>query len=367
MPEKTGAINTELNKMHIDALTAIVLHNSLYKFTVAGFYKKCPIQVRMEWHPLAYLLMLCDELQCWDRTAYGRNSRTELHPMAAEFDFSNNAVAVTYFYDAKEIDKIKQFKVAYAEWVNDGSDPEKKPKLKAYSGMWENDNSFLTDIQHIVDTTQIPLSVDTSLREIDRKAKHTYLSVSNFLHLYDFAVALHNRYSNDVGNAADATVKMETEFESLSLEYQLSNINQAKHFSHLLHIIDCFYTDRPVDFDMVDEFTSRQTAAIAPLEHQRWIREHREMGWTCGDLYDTCNLPEIPDDPDGKKKVKLRKDYREQLRMHKLAMNGFPTDREIEMHYHDLPSFEQGKDIKPFNKMLELIRLYDGLRIYKLN
>ena len=28
---------------------------------------------------------------------------------------------------------------------------------------------------------------------------------------------------------------------------------------------------------------------------------------------------------------------------------------------------EQGKDIKPFNKMLELIKLYDGLRIYKLN
>lgn len=367
MPEETGAINTQINQMHIDALTAIVLHNSLYKFTVAGFYKECPIQVRIEWHPLAYLLMLCDELQCWDRTAYGRNSRTELHPMAAEFDFSKNKIAVTYFYDAKEIDKIKQFKVDYAEWVNNGSNPDNKPKLKAYSGMWENDNSFLTDIQHIVDTTQIPLSVDTSMREIDRKAKHTYLSVSNFLHLYDFAVALHNRYSYDTGNAADATVKMETEFENLSLEYQLSNINQAKHFSHLLHIIDCFYTDRPVDFEMIDEFKPRQTAAIAPLEHKRWIHEHREMGWSCGDLYETCNLPDIPDDPDGKKKDKLRKNYREQLRMHKLAMNGFPTDREIEMHYNDLPTFEQGKDIKPFNKMLELIKLYDGLRIYKLN
>ena len=53
--------------------------------------------------------------------------------------------------------------------------------------------------------------------------------------------------------------------------------------------------------------------------------------------------------------------------MHKLAMNGFPTDREIEMHYNDLPTSEQGKDIKPFNKMLELIKLYDGLRIYQLN
>ena len=364
MPEDEGGVmTTDINKMHIDALTAIILHNSLYKFTVAGFYKKCPVQMMMEFHPLAYLLMLCDELQCWDRTAYGRNSRTELHPMAAEFDFSQNMIAVTYFYDAKEIDKIRKFKDDYAEWVNNGKDPEKEPKLKAYSGMWEKDNSFLTDIQHIVDTTQLPLSVDTSLRGVDRKAKHTYLSVSNFLHLYDFAVALHNRYSEDTGNAADATVKMETEFENLSLEYQLSNINQAKHFSHLLHVIDCFYTDRPVDFEMVEHFTSRQTAAIAPLEHRRWIHEHREMGWAYGDLYETCALPDVSDD----EKKRLRKAYREQLRMHKLAMDGFPTDREIEMHYNDLPASEQGKDIKPFNKMLELIRLYDGLRIYKLN
>ena len=82
-----------------------------------------------------------------------------------------------------------------------------------------------------------------------------------------------------------------------------------------------------------------------------------------GDLYENCALPDVSDD----EKDKLRKAYREQLRMHKLAMDGFPTDREIEMHYNDLPTSEQGKDIKPFNKMLELIKLYDGLRIYKLN
>ena len=353
-----------LNKMHIDALTAIILHNSLYKFTVTHTYKQSEIQMSMKWHPLAYLLMLCDELQCWDRTAYGRNSRTELHPMAAEFDFKDNAIAVTYFYDSKENDKIEKYKVDYAEWVNKGADENTKPKLKAYSGMWEKGNSFLDDIEHIVDPKEIPLTVNTSLREVDRKAKHTYLSVSSFLHLYDFAVALNKRYSEDTGKAADATKKMETDFENLSLEYQLSNINQAKHFSHLLHVIDCFYTDRPVDFEMVDEFTPRQTAAIAPLEHSRWIHEHIEMGWRYGDFYETCVLPDSLDD---EQKADLRKKYREQLRVHKLAMDPTPTDREIEMHYHDLPTDEQGKDIKPFNTMLKLIKLYDGLRIYKLN
>ena len=174
------SILNKMNEKHIDALTAIILHNSLYKFVVAGYYKTCKKQVRMEWHPLAYMLMLCDELQCWDRTAYGRNSRTELHPMAADFDFSGNKIAVTYFYDAKEIEKIRQFKVDYAEWINNGKDPEKEPTLKAYSGMWEKDNSFLTDIQHIVDTTQIPLSVDTTCARLTaRRSTPTYPSATS--------------------------------------------------------------------------------------------------------------------------------------------------------------------------------------------
>ncbi|MBE5999587.1 MAG: hypothetical protein E7237_08300, partial [Sarcina sp.] len=64
----------QVNEKHVDALTAILLHNSLFKFAIS-FYKdkeKHKEPLRMEVHPLAYMLMLCDELQCWDRIAYGR-------------------------------------------------------------------------------------------------------------------------------------------------------------------------------------------------------------------------------------------------------------------------------------------------------
>ena len=90
-----------VGKMHVDALSAIMLHNSLFKFAIS-FYnnkdkKKRKPPLNMEDHPLAYLLMICDELQCWDRTAYGRNSRKELHPMEAVFDFGLNAIHVCYY------------------------------------------------------------------------------------------------------------------------------------------------------------------------------------------------------------------------------------------------------------------------------
>ena len=348
----------------LDALTAILMHNSLYKFCIA-FYKDDDRKpsLKAELHPLAYLLMLCDELQCWDRTAYGRNSRTELHPMAARFDFSDQKLSVTYYYDQEEQAKIDDYLERYRTWEADGK-PGKAPKLKAYSSMAEPGQSFRTDIESIVDTSIIPLHVETATSKVDRHSKHIFLSDSNFLHLYDFAVALNARYSYQGREKDVSPEQLEAEFEELSLEYQLSNIEQAKSFSKYLNAIQCFYTDRPVDFDMVTSFTPEQIAVFAPMEHLRWVREHEQMGWKSSEVYETVERPaDVP--PENEKQ--FRKDLREQLRCHKLAMAGRPADEEVFRHYEQLSEEDQGKDWKPFRSMLELIRKFDGLRIYRLN
>ncbi len=354
-----------VNKMHVDALTAILLHNSLFKFAVTFFkgenYKR---PLRMEEHPLAFLLMLCDELQCWDRTAYGRNSRTELHPMAADFDFRNNGIHSIYYYDRDEQEKIDAFKIRYRKWEDSGETGE-APRLKAYSDMAEKEQRFASDIEKIVDLESIPLSVVPSTRAVDRKSKHTYLSASNFLHLYDFAVALNARYSYQGAEKDVETEVLEKEFEALSLEYQLSNINQAKYFARYLDALKYFYTDRPVDYEMVTAFTDKQIEIFAPMEHERWIREHISMGWSRGDLYETVPIPKEVLDRYGDEKT-ARKALREQLRMHKLMMDGAPKQMEIFAHYAALPLEERRKDYEPFNSMLKLIKKFDGLRIYKL-
>jgi hypothetical protein len=339
----------KITEMHVDALSAIILHNSMYKFKIA-FYKdkdkgNSPLDVNL--HPLAYLLMLCDELQCWDRTAYGRNSRNELHPMNVKFDFSDNAISAVYFFDKDEEEKINAFQAAYKAWEDSGESGE-APRLKAYSDMAEKEQRFTDDIEHIINTSIIPLTVTPSVRAVDRKNKHEYLSNSDFLHLYDFAVSLHGRYQGP-------DVKIEElvkQFEALSLEYQLSTINRAKNFSRYLDAIDCFYTDRPVDYVMVTGFTKKQAAIIAPLEHERWIREHQDMGWTYGTLYEEVGKPENS------------RALREQMRCHKLAMNGRVTGKDIYKHYLALSEEDKGKDWKPFNTMLSLLKKFDGLRIY---
>ena len=346
-----------LTEAHVDVLTAIMLHNSLFKFAIA-FYKdkekrKAPLNAEL--HPLAYLLMLCDELQCWDRTAYGRNSRTELHPMDAEFDFGRGMIHALYCFDAEESEKIGEYEARYRAWEQGGK-VDAPPRLKAYSDMAETEQRFRTDIEKIVDLSAYPLFITTFMRTADRRNKHTYLSGSSFLHMYDFAVAVNGRYRHDGKENAVSAEQLEREFDTMSLEYQISNINQVKSFSKYLNAIGCFYTDRPVDFEMLHAFTAEQTAVFAPMEHARWVREHRAMGWTAGNLYVTAPVEA------GTNRYALR----EQMRQHKLCMNGDFGELEIARHYLNLPEADQGKDWKPFNSMLKLIRKFDGLRIYKL-
>ena len=349
----------KLQKAHVDALTAIMLHNSMFKFAIA-FYKdpqkkKAPLKAKL--HPLAYLLMLCDELQCWDRTAYGRNSRTELHPMAADFDFSDGKIQAVYYYDDEEKEKIAALNEKYAAWAAAGR-VGKPPRLKAYSDMAGKEQRFKADIEKIVDLSGIPFTVETALKPVDRASKHTYLSASSFLHTYDFAVAVNGRYSHQGKENSVSTEELEKEFDSMSLEYKLSNINQVKSFARYLDQLGCFYTDRPVDYNMLDRFTAMQIEVFAPLEHERWIREHKSMGWYYGDLYQTVPLEH--------EEAGQRKALREQLRQHVLCMDSWEDENEIHIHYDQLSPEEQGKDWKPFNSMLKLLKKYDGVRIYKL-
>ena len=337
----------QLNASHIDALTAIIMHNSLYKFAIAFYKEKGNKPFKAELHPLAYMLMLCDELQCWDRTSYGRNSRSLFYPFDCKFKFSNNAIKATYMYDDdKEFkEKIENFEKKYTKYIetkkNNPLSIEEKPELKVYGEMI-NENEFLKDIERIVslDKTQMCLEVGVELGTVNRKKKKTFLSDSNFLHLYRFAVAMHAQYSD----IKDDTQKAVEDFNKLSLEYKFSNILQAKKFSEYLNELSCFYTDRSVDFDMKSKFDDDELVFLGEKEHIRWENEKKSMGWS-----------KATDDIQKLYKNKDKKAVREQLRMHHL----------IDENFAALSYENKLKDQKPLNTMMIKLREFEGIRIYK--
>lgn len=364
-----------MEREHLDALTGILTHNSLYKFSIAHYKEDGNTPLAVSDHPLAYMLMLCDELQCWDRTAYGRNSKKELHPMDCRFDFSGNAIRAIYLYDERESGKIRVYRENYDSWKEHRPEEEdseeyrlwkkQKPGLKAYSGMYETNrqgvSGFQEDIERIVDLSAIRLHVETEL--VKNEKLRCYLSNSSFLGLYNFAVVLNARWDSEAWKQAREQGleeqflldeknldKYSNDFKSLSLEYQLFNINQAKAFARYMQEINCFYTDRPVDFVLVEQFSEEELKTIGPLEHQRWLQEHYDMGWTYGE-------PE--------------RALREQVRQHWDMIPGWTGETVsmelAEKNYRRLNFDEQLKDTEPMECMLAMLRMFDGLRIYRLH
>lgn len=361
-----GEMKCTLNRESLDALTAILMHNSLYKFCIAHYKSERNIRFQAKFHPLAFMLMLCDELQCWDRTAYGRNSKKELHPMGCIFDFSDNKVKAVYLFDEKEMAKINGFKDAYIEWLQERPQ-EKAPALKAYSAMYirqKGMSGFQEDIERIVDLTEMKLTVETGLAANSRGADRGYLSDSNFINLYNFAVILNGRWDNAQWKQAkkagqeekfladeEAMEKFLESFKGLSLEYKLYNINQAKAFAGHMAKIGCFYTDKPVDFELVEGFSAEDLVKIGVLEHQRWLQDHYAMGW----IYGTP-----------------KKEERDFLRQHKDMVPEFgegQVDVSAEVakeNYERLDLAEQNKDTEPMECMLAMLKMFDGIRIYRL-
>ena len=69
---------------------------------------------------------------------------------------------------------------------------------------------------------------------------------------------------------------------------------------------------------------------------------------------------------------KLSKDERERRRIHEdmipadQILDGEISDEAVKKNYDRLGKGEQDKDIAPMDAMLTLLKLFEGLRIYKL-
>ncbi|MDO4296552.1 MAG: hypothetical protein Q4D90_10400 [bacterium] len=318
----------------LDALIAILLHNSLYRFEfgVIGSFKSGDLSKRLslkDEQPLCYLLMLCDELQCWDRATYGQNTRKQMSPFGADIFFENGGIQAVYWYDELYGERAK--------------------KSSAYQNMnpkADGSIKFRDDIAEFLNLDDVGgLTVSTVLKKKDRILKK-YASNSNYLNLYDFALALNGRYSSKLSadtieNLSDTQLielqtELEREFDKLPLEYKLSNLAQARTYEVHLEKINCFYSSVPMDYEIVTEFSEEELGVLAFWEHDRWEEEKLSMGWIFDDNY-------------------KNKEERELRRVHGDLIA-----------FGDLTQEAKDKDAEPMRLLLKLLNLYDGLRMYRL-
>lgn len=305
--------NFELDEMTLDAVMAMLLHNSFYKrtykFEIKGKdYKQMPLKEQ----PLAYLLMLCDELQCWDRIPYGENSKKQELAWDMDLEVSDERIKATYYFEKGE-----------------GKDTKK------IDGLYEDITQNVVNLSELVPSFEIANEI-----KIRDKKVYDHLSGGKFIDLRKIAESINESYCADFdGPEYEDKTKIDhmvQSFGKLTLEYKLSNVEQAKYYVRHLDSIGCFFSDKQLDYEEVKSFTEEEKEYLAEKEHIRWVNEKVEMGWKYGTGY-------------------KNKAERERQRIHKDIIP-----------YCDLPKSEQDKDYRPIDRMIDKLSVY-GIKVYRLN
>jgi len=290
----------------LDVLTAILLHNNFNKYDIENAHR-----ITLNEHPLAYLLILCDELQAWDRRAYGKNSKRKPIAWDVEFDIADNTVKAVYYFEHRNEN--------FEKIVN---------------------GKFVGDIRKFIDS-DLSINVFAETKAKDKKV-HMYASDDNFINLCDFAKAVHASYDehcdkNDIEH-------INTDFSNLPLEFKVSNIEQAKSYAYKLELINCFYSSKDLDYPVIEDLNVNTVGEIdadnigflCREEHVRWVREKLSRGWKYGTEYKNS---------EERNKKKIHKDI---------------------VPYEVLPQTEQSKDRLMINNIIPLLkRLGNGIKIYQ--
>ena len=250
----------------MDAVSAILLHNSLNRFNMDGFSRR----IDMYEFPLAYLLVLADNLQDWDRQAYGRKTKKDPQAWAADFSFDWKGIYACYYFNSFFI-----------------SIPGSADELRKNSRVEKIcSGQFVEEIEGMICHGLLLNAV------CEEKVKdlHTqiYASSYSFINLCDFAKAIHANYVEKC-NSMNVDFLNKT-FGELALEEKLSNIEQAKSYSKKLELINCFFSDKELDYPIVMHFEEKASHVdeiefLAREEHVRWVKEKLNLGWTYGTGY----------------------------------------------------------------------------------
>jgi len=95
----------------VDSASAILLHNFYKRILMADPFSLS--NMKIDNHPIAFLLILCDELQEWCRKCYDKQNTIRINPEGIELDIDDEKLEIAYIFknrcsDVKEILRTKK-------------------------------------------------------------------------------------------------------------------------------------------------------------------------------------------------------------------------------------------------------------------
>ena len=257
----------------VDSASAILLHN-YYRNVLQNnpFNLK---QLLPSQSPLAFLLILCDELQEWSRQAYGVIDKQKDYVNEYELEIYDDELKVKYVGKSGNLGK--------------GFSDNKQALLYNVLSI---DSAFSNGLSINVEVPQHCTSIET----INDDLKEPDILLRNVERL---AVLIHEYYNEtirrqyleavdngDVSDELKAKFEGIQSFDELLPNYKLANIRQARSIPTKLAMIGCELANETDERPAITEFTPSEVEYLAIFEHDDWCREKEGTGWSYGEVKD---------------------------------------------------------------------------------
>lgn len=261
----------------VDSATAILLHNYyrnvLQKkpFGLSAMHpKRCPI---------AFLLILCDELQEWNRQPFGIKDKKRSHVNDLVLEIDNKKLDVEYIVRSGSIG------LGFSE-----DKEELLRKVLSIKSIFNRGLIVSTEVkQDNILREMVKAEIrapDTLLRNVEK------LAIQINQQYIDTTVAQYEakKANGELDEATRAKYENLKEFHELTSQLKIANIRQARSIPHKLNMVGCELANMSDSREAITEFNEDEILDLARFEHDEWCEEKLGTGWRYGEEKDIENL-----------------------------------------------------------------------------
>jgi hypothetical protein len=232
-------------------------------------------------NPIAYLLILCDELQEWNRKPFGIKDKMKSHVNDLKLVIDDSKLEVDY------IVKNGSIGLGFSE-----DKQELLNNVLSIPSIFERNFLIYTDVQQDssimreIVKSEIP-APSTLLRNVEKLALQIHQQyIETTRDQYE-----RKKANGEIDEEAQKEYEEKTKpFEELSSHLKLANIRQARSIPRKLNMIGCELANLSDKREGISEFSDEELIDLAIIEHDEWCEEKIGQGWKYGEERDDSEL-----------------------------------------------------------------------------
>ena len=212
-------------------------------------------------HPIAYLLILCDELQEWNREAYGIIDKKRTHAAEASLIITDKSLNVTY--------------ITKKDMLPEQFSAEKEDLFRKLLNIDAVFNSFSVGCVAMDRLAVLSSGIKKSAAIMPRPLLDN---------LEKLAITIHDMFNQKQLERHPGEPLSYPCFADLPETLKYSNLRQARSIADKLELMG--WEMRPQDSkgEVITEIPEDVVEALAIFEHDEWLKERIDSGWTYGGI-----------------------------------------------------------------------------------